>query len=98
MTTYTDLIRKMDNPRYVGKIDKPVKRVNKVYDLFIDGSYIKTEYHKNNDQLAIGRLMDHVRYYINKMNRLGGDPAGEIEIRITDRDGKISFKKFSKNA
>lgn len=98
MTTYTDLIRRMDNPRYVGKMDKPIKRVNKVYDLFIDGSFIKTEYHKDNDQLAIARLMDYAKHYINKMNRLGGDLVGEISIRITDRDGNISFKKVSENA
>ena len=61
MTTYTDLIRRMDNPRYVGKMDKPIKRVNKVYDLFIDGSFIKTEYHKDNDQLASARLMDYAK-------------------------------------
>ena len=98
MTTYTDLIRKMDNPRYVGKMDKPIKRVNKVYDLYIDGSWIKTDYHKSNDELMIRRLTEDARHYIDKMIRLGGDPAGEIEIRITDRDGKISFKKFFKNA
>lgn len=95
MTTYTDLIQKMDNPRYVGKINKPVKRVNKVYDLFIDGSYVKTEYHKSNDRIAIARLMDHARYYGEKMERLGGDPVKEIKIRITDHYGEISYKEFA---
>lgn len=92
MTTYSDLIRKMDNPRYIGKIDKPIKRVNKVYDLFIDGSYIKTEYHKNNDRIAIARLIDHARYYNEKMIRLGGEPMKVVKIRITDRDGNITEK------
>ena len=90
MTTYTDLIRKMDNPRYVGKIDKPIKRVNKVYDLFIDGSYIKTEYHKDNDRIAIARLMDHARHYNDRKIRLGGEPMQIVKIRITDRDGKVT--------
>lgn len=92
MTTYTDLIRKMDNPRYVGKIDKPIKRVNKVYDLFIDGSYVKTEYHKNNDRIAISRLLECVRDYDRRMERYGCDKAKIVKIRITDRDGKISEK------
>lgn len=92
MTTYTDLIRKMDNPRYVGKIDKPIKRVNKVYDLFIDGSYVKTEYHKDNDRIAIARLIEHVRDYDRRMKRYGCEPAKVVKIRITDRDGKVTEK------
>lgn len=99
MTTWTDMIQRLDNPRYVGKVNKPIKRVNNVYKLIVGGQTIHTEYHTV-DRIAMERISEKYRLYIRKIERYYLDDEAEQEllayphVEITDRDGKISVKEI----
>lgn len=95
MTTWTDMIQKLDNPRYVGKVNRPVKRVNKVYKLYVGGQLIHTEYHTV-DRIAMERMHWHYDRQVEKVKRYGMDEESERFyladpfVEITDRDGKVT--------
>lgn len=100
MTTYTDLIQKMDNRRYIGKINQPIKRVNVVYELMINGSVRHTEY-TNNPRTAQRVMADRLALLKRKAQRLGLDGEdlreafADVKVRITDRDGKVTEETLS---
>ena len=102
MATYTDWVRNLDNPNYVGKVRKE-KRLNAVYEVIFHECPEFTEYTKN-DRLGRERCMDFINSEIRHAKRLCEEDDeylrwqfGEIRIRITDREGNITEEKISVN-
>jgi len=101
MATYTDWIRNLDNPNYVGKVRKE-KRLNAVYEVIFHECPEFTEYTKN-DRLGRERCMEFIKSEVRHAKRLHDEGAdlswrfGETRIRITDREGNVTEEKISVN-
>lgn len=97
-TTYSDMIANLDNLNYVGRCNRPVKRINSKYEVVLPNSFehvVHTEY-SNNEAMALKTCRYRFSIYCRKIERLAIDCFEEFDrirgayIRKTDRDGNIS--------
>lgn len=97
-TTYTAMIANLDNINYVGRPDRPVKRVNSMYEVIMpnNGGCIHTEY-SNNEAAALKACRYRYSIVANRIVRMAEDCPEELDrlkgvyIRKTDRDGVVSI-------
>lgn len=98
MTTYTDMIMKMDNLNYRGKMGNPIKRVNSAYKMMVNGMAIHTEY-TNNNKRGIDACMWALKRQQERFVRLNDmedkyaqeeykERFADCTIVVIDRDGK----------
>ena len=95
-TTYTAMIANLDNINYVGRINRPIKRVNSVYEVILPNhGLIHTEY-SNNETVALKNCRYKYSIFSRKIERMAEDCPEELErlkgayIRKTDHDGVVS--------
>lgn len=106
MTTYTNIIEKLDNLNYVGKKGQPIKKVEYKADITITTNthlYTRTVFNKTHlglmrdEQNVINNLMCSEWSKYNRDVKNGWNTSDEpelIEVKIveTDRDGRVSIK------
>ena len=99
--TMTEMIQNLDNPNYRGS-NRPIVRVNNVYEVVVNGSVRHTEYTKN-DKQGRGISLQWLKRNIEKCRRLGVEEEeikvlfSSMYLRITDRYGKVVEEKITMN-
>ena len=97
--TMTEMIQSLDNPNYHGS-NRPIMRVNNVYELVINNNVRHTEY-TNNDERGHVLSLRWLERDVKKCRRLGLEDEdikvafANIYLRITDRHGEITMEKIS---
>lgn len=101
MTTITDMIQNLDNYNYRGS-NRPILRVNNVYEVVVNGNVRHTEYTKNDNR---GRVisLQWLKRDIEKCRRWGMEEEdikilfASMYLRITDRHGEVVEEKIPMN-
>lgn len=101
-TTYSDMIANLDNINYVGRYNRPVKRINSKYEVIVPNyseRAIYTEY-SNNEKNALLACRSHYKMVLRKIGLCADEDdeelvrVKEVYIRKTDRDGNVSIIKI----